>query len=163
MFDRTKNFTEPPNRTEPDIFLPNRTGPNRTRYLPQILILLKNITFSASFLVVEAHFYTHLQSMAKSPSKGTFCEIVHFSKKNWRFLNLHDTVLSSFHIIVCSNISSKMTFWLWIYATFSCISPFWFGMRFGSPNHWFCRTTEPDRTSGSAELPNRKVRSNTTV
>ena len=28
-------------------------------------------------------------------------------------------------------------------------------MRFGSPNHWFCRTTEPDRTSGSAELPNR--------
>ena len=60
VFDRTKNFTEPPNRTEPGIFLSNRTGPNRTRYLPQILILLKNITFSASFLVVEAHFYTHL-------------------------------------------------------------------------------------------------------
>ena len=35
--------------------------------------------------------------------------------------------------------------------------PFWFGIRFGSPNHWFCRTTEPHRTSGSAELtePNR--------
>ena len=53
------------------------------------------------------------------------------------------------------NYQIVVAYWLWISATFSCISPFWFGMRFGSPNHWFCRTTEPDRTSGSAELPNR--------
>ena len=30
VFDRTNDFTEPPNRTEPDVFLPNRTGLNRT-------------------------------------------------------------------------------------------------------------------------------------
>ena len=56
VYDRTKIFTEPPNRTEPDIFLPNRTVPNRTRYISKILILLKNSIFSAYSLLVAYKF-----------------------------------------------------------------------------------------------------------
>ena len=142
VFDRTNIFTEPPNRTEPEIFLPNRTVPNRTRHLPQILILLKNITFSAFSLVVEAHFYTHIQSMTKSTSKATFCEINHFSKKIWRFLNLHETLFSSILTIVCPKVSSKMTFgfeFMLLFLVFLL-----FGSVYGSVH----------RTTGSAEPPN---------
>ena len=61
-------FGLPNHRTEPDIFLPNRTVPNRTRHIPKILILLKNAIFKST-------------KHGKFPSKATFCEIVGSSNK----------------------------------------------------------------------------------
>ena len=54
----------------------------------------------------------------------------------------------------------KFAFYVSIYAAFSSISPFRFGQRFVS--HWFCRTTKPDRTSGSTKITEPNVPSNTT-
>ena len=51
-------------------------------------------------------------------------------------------------------LSSKMPFSCQstIQAIFSSISHFRFSMRFGSPNQWFCRTTEPKVRSYTTNL-----------
>ena len=70
VYDRTKIFTEPPNRTEPDFFCrteQNRTEPNlnRTIFIPEIIILLKNLLFLASALHAEDYFRSQKQHFAK--------------------------------------------------------------------------------------------------
>ena len=57
--------TTEPNRTR--FFLPNRTEPNlnRTIFIPEIIILLKNLLFLASALHAEDYFRSQKQHFAK--------------------------------------------------------------------------------------------------
>ena len=123
--------TTEPNRTMKKNTEPNRTVPNRrpNQYWTQKLTLLKNVIFSACFLVCEDRFSSY-----KYKTWHSFLQKQHFAKFQFSLKKIFASYLS-------------------LYAAFSSISP----IRFGQRNHWFCRTTEPDRTSGSAELtePNR--------
>ena len=118
--------TTEPNRTTKKNTEPNRTVPNRrpNQYWTKKLTLLKNVIFSACFLVCEDHFSSY-----KYKTWHSFLQKQHFEKFQFSLKNF-------LHLI-----SQFMLLFL-LFPLLGSVSG--------------C-TTEPDQTSGSAELtePNR--------
>ena len=126
--------TTEPNRTRLIFTEPNRTEPDKHQ---KFSFCSKIRYFLLRFCLYKVILVDESTTQCEVSFKSNILQNSRFLWKFMKFFELQKCLLA-------------LNFWCVFY-----FYPLRFGMWFGSPNHWFCRTTEPDRTTGSAELPNR--------